>query len=596
MRILFLLLSTLYLPIVYADCSLPFIPHTKGYYQPQEMVDQLKAAGWTVTGLSDVFQDPNFPTVQWHEVYAYNPNFTYTYAGVTKGMCDAEKKWELTPELEKQAFRDALGALIEFNPNSYYTVKSSVRDFNSQGLKPQNYAAYNEYASFLNPRYNDWYDDSFDFGYLTKAQHSNGGTRADATQTVIWIDDDIYSWYSAEVFGSFTATKMTLNPVKYKIGESNPFELIFWKANHASIITALGLQIEGLLIDNRTIDYDWRGKYDIVRELNRIAYDPSNTLQVVAMPNGTDDVVWDTGLEAIKSAIAITKNKVMVSAAMNEIHSGTDCQIGNYWVFGYDSPIGYQDGYCISKADYNARWTTPASGLNLYEQITFATMQILTGKAPATPNYNDKTETLTVGFMQNEVTPSLLGSARGTKTDVLCEFDGFYYASSSMCTATTAALAAVIVKEHPTFTAQCVIDQFINSAKRRNHVTAKTNDGKGYGVYKADDVIDFANTEGCPDLGFLPIGYYGNSGTYRTTKQYAQYMSSLSVDDHGDKVFGSFEEIKVSGRTILKGIVTNNYGLETVVGPIGTHYQLWGQCDTSDQACSSAFNSQSYNR
>ena len=525
MRIFIALLSVLYLPISWASCSLPFEPHQKGYNQPQEMVNQLTAAGWTVTGLSEIQTDPNFPTIQWTNVNAYNPAFTYTYAGVTKSMCDVAEKWDIIPQAEKEAFYFALGSLIEFNPNQYSSVKSVTRDFNSGGLRGQNYQSYNEFHGWFppSPLYNDWYDDSFDFGYTTKAQHSNNGTLADATQTVIWIDDDVQKYYSQSVFG-YGSSLLILNPPKHHIGESNPFEIILWQPNHASIIAALGLQIEGFKIDNRYVEYGpgtgWIGFYQLLSELNNIA-ESNNNLQVVAMPNGVDNPTADLGLEGLKSAIAITKNKVMVSAAMNETYAGTDCQIGNYWVFGYDTPIGYHDGRCITRDDYNARWSTPATGFDLYQQIDYGTMQVLTGKAPVTPNYNDNTSTLTVGWMANELTPARLGSGRGTKTDILCEFDGFYYQSSSMCTATTAALAAVIVKEHPDWTAQCVIDSFINPTKLRNGKMTKTGDGTGYGVYKADNVIEYATTHAnkCDTaLGIVatPNLYYGLNRTHTT--------------------------------------------------------------------------------
>lgn len=495
MRILILLLSALYLPISWASCSLKFEPKT-GSIMPQTMINALAQNGWSITSVSPYRLDAANPTVSTQSVFAYKKAFTYTYAGTTKGMCDISNKWELIPQAEKDAFSASVDSYINLTPTLMNVVKVVNHGFNL-GIRPITYQSSMSLIPYLP---NDWVSSPYGFGYTTRAQNSNAGTPTASTDTMIFLDTtDVHSYAYPSILQGHI-----LNPPNNAI---TPWDLLTGGYNtHASKMAAVVLNINGAKINNYNVG-NGTGYASIDREFYALMYNireiPVPKVTVVATPFTTPDVEFDRTIEQERylatTSIPNKDKMVMIGGTMNNVGAGTDCQIGNYWVYGYESIFGYHSGYCITPEAYSGLYS-PVNGWGYeYTTIDQSAFNILLGQQ-YDDNNNDFTQTLSFGIWDNTTIDGRLWSVGGTKTDLLCEFDGFNWASSSMCTSAAAGLATVIIKNHPDFTAQCIVDTFINATKARTGIAAKTGDGKGYGVMKADDVLAWADSHQCGNL------------------------------------------------------------------------------------------------
>lgn len=492
--------------ITWAGCSITFDPHSQAVTTPAMMTTQLMAQGWTVSGISSPITNPNFPTITYFKVSAFKEVFTYVFDGQTKSMCAPANKWEVISNAERTAWMDAIQTELEFNVG-LSTLDYLEHGFTDGKLFQQNYTPFHEFStdtgSFLS---NDWVTDPNGFGYTTKDQHSNDGQATSASgDPVIFIDTtDMH-----EMDAPIALTGHVLNPPTFTTGVNDLFAYFFPGMTHASRMAALAAQVEGVKFNNINVgDNATDGFADTnaaAFEFSVMATMPKPTTPViVAMPLSGGDVS-DDNLHGVKNAAA-DNNYVIIDGTPNRQSANSDCQIGNYYVYGYDTPIGYHNGRCITRSDYNARFTTPATGFDLYEQITQEMLDLIAGRD--LPSNDDNPKTLSVGWYDR--TRNVIGSVAGNKTDVMCDFNGFYWQSSSMCTSVVG-LAKVIVKEHPDFTAQCVIDTFINSTKAISGFTQKTGSGAGYGIMNADAVIAYANSHGCGEYRWYPTGNIGTN-------------------------------------------------------------------------------------
>jgi hypothetical protein len=497
-----------------APCQITFTPRSQYGYTPQYMSDQLTAAGWTVLGVSAPILNG---TVEYRNVTATRSDFTYTYSGVTYNMCQLLNRWDIAPASERQALDDAIGTYLNFTMPIGVTVDRVSYDLGSDGAESQNYVAY---ADFINNESNEWVTNPAKFGYTLKDYHSNNGLAASATETLTYIDtSDAHTVdYPFSIFGHL------LIPTALDPATLDFFRNFLPSATHASQMIALSLQVEGLKIYNKAVRYDYGNTLTSMGE----SVDASRVKPAVMVlgfyPKGDADT---------QAAINIKENKlnasqvVVVEPARNQIlktyAGGSKCVIGNVYIPPKDLIVHKTHAACFTQAEYFASNANAIPYVD-YWPITQAYIDELNNGDYFAHAGGDNPKSLTVGF----ISPwdGTLGNYPDPRVDFVCNFGSFSASSSSLCAGAVGALATVIVKENPSWTAQCVIDAFIGGTKQFNRTSSKSA-GVGYGVFNADAVINYSaqrkndcGTNGLIDADGVELGAFAEAYPQNATSLY----------------------------------------------------------------------------